>query len=228
MKIWEPRGRIGGDNIPSLSTLSGKTMREASLHHDGAMLSWERCSVIFKTMLKELPETPMKMQRGKSKNHPKIVKITRILPGKHYYGIISSDLNSSRHPTSKAKESPISPGTVNRQNGVNFPERNLKSLESFFGVGSQASSRLLARFYIHPTCKVGELANKQVLDLTAALSDMKIENDLRRQYLDDIKRLKETGTYRGRRHALGLPVRGQRTRSQIQTAVKLNRMERRL
>ncbi|KKK19875.1 putative mitochondrial 37S ribosomal protein, partial [Aspergillus ochraceoroseus] len=103
-----------------------------------------------------------------------------------------------------------------------------KSLESFFGVGSQASSRLLARFYIHPTCKVGELANKQVLDLTAALSDMKIENDLRRQYLDDIKRLKETGTYRGRRHALGLPVRGQRTRSQIQTAVKLNRMERRL
>ncbi|KAE8136811.1 hypothetical protein BDV38DRAFT_101702 [Aspergillus pseudotamarii] len=114
--------------------------------------------------------------------------------------------------------------------GVNFPERNLvkKSLQSFFGIGNNASSRLLARFHIHPTCKVGELANKQVLDITAALSEMKIENDLRRQYLDDIKRLKETGTYRGRRHALGLPVRGQRTRTQIKTAVKLNRMERRL
>jgi hypothetical protein len=44
---------------------------------------------------------------------------------------------------------------------------------------------------------------------------MKIENDLRRQILDDIKRLKESGSYRGRRHALGLPVRGQRTRTQV-------------
>lgn len=122
--------------------------------------------------------------------------------------------------------------------GVNFPERNLvkasphhhtqhqltliltrnavqKSLEAFFGIGHNTSSRLLSRFYINPTCKVGELANKQVLDITAALSDMKIENDLRRQNLDDIKRLKETGAYRGRRHALGLPVRGQRTRTQV-------------
>ena len=62
---------------------------------------------------------------------------------------------------------------------------------------------------------MGELANKQVLDITAALSDMKIENDLRRQYLDNIKRLKESGTNRGRRQALGLPVRGQRTRTQV-------------
>jgi small subunit ribosomal protein S13 len=90
-----------------------------------------------------------------------------------------------------------------------------KSLQSFFGVGPLVSSRILSRFHIHPTCRVGELANKQVLDLTAALSDMKIENDLRRKILDDIKRLKETGTYRGRRHALGLPARGQRTRTQV-------------
>lgn len=73
----------------------------------------------------------------------------------------------------------------------------------------------MSRFYIHPTAKVGELANKQVLELTAALSEMKIENDLRRQVLDDIKRLRDTGTYRGRRHALGLPVRGQNTRNQV-------------
>ncbi|KAJ5889990.1 hypothetical protein N7504_010800 [Penicillium tannophilum] len=114
--------------------------------------------------------------------------------------------------------------------GVNFPERNLlkKCLGSFFGIGDNTSSRLLARFNIYPTCRVGELANKQVLDLTAVLSDMKIENDLRREVLNDIKRLKETGTYRGRRHALGLPVRGQRTRTQIKTPVRLNRMERRL
>lgn len=73
----------------------------------------------------------------------------------------------------------------------------------------------MSRFNIHPTCRIGELANKQVLDLTAVLSEMKIENDLRREVLNDIKRLKETGTYRGRRHALGLPVRGQRTRTQV-------------
>ncbi|KAN0075690.1 hypothetical protein V8E54_006960 [Elaphomyces granulatus] len=103
-----------------------------------------------------------------------------------------------------------------------------KSLESFFGIGQYTSARLLGRFHIHPTAKVGDLANKQVLDLTAALSGMKIENDLRRQVLDDIKRLRDTGTYRGRRHAVGLPVRGQNTRSQIKTAVKLNRVDRRL
>ncbi|OXV10469.1 hypothetical protein Egran_01767 [Elaphomyces granulatus] len=103
-----------------------------------------------------------------------------------------------------------------------------KSLESFFGIGQHTSARLLGRFHIHPTAKVGDLANKQVLDLTAALSGMKIENDLRRQVLDDIKRLRDTGTYRGRRHAVGLPVRGQNTRSQIKTAVKLNRVDRRL
>ncbi|KAK2753571.1 hypothetical protein FQN54_007348 [Arachnomyces sp. PD_36] len=114
--------------------------------------------------------------------------------------------------------------------GVNFPDRNLvkKSLETFFGIGKYTSARLLARFHIHETAKVGDLGNKQVLDITAALSNMKIENDLRRQVLDNIKRLKETGTYRGRRHAVGLPVRGQGTRTQTKTANKLNRMDRRL
>lgn len=73
----------------------------------------------------------------------------------------------------------------------------------------------MSRHYVHETAKIGDLANKQVLSLTAALSEMKIENDLRRQILEDIRRLKDTGTVRGRRHALGLPVRGQNTRSQV-------------
>ena len=54
---------------------------------------------------------------------------------------------------------------------------------------------------------------------------MKIENDLRREVLNDIKRLKETGTYRGRRHALGLPVRGQRTRTQVGFLDRCSRLE---
>lgn len=85
----------------------------------------------------------------------------------------------------------------------------------------------MARYYIHPTAKVGSLANKQVLDLNAELSTMNIENDLRRQLRENIGRLRDMGTYRGRRHAMGLPVRGQRTRTQTATAAKLNKIERR-
>lgn len=73
----------------------------------------------------------------------------------------------------------------------------------------------MAKFHIHPWAKVGSLKNSTVLDLTAELSNMKIENDMRREVQDNIRRLKDMGTYRGRRHAMGLPVRGQRTRSQV-------------
>jgi len=90
-----------------------------------------------------------------------------------------------------------------------------RSLETFYGIGPSVSERLMARFYIHPTAKIGGLANKQVQDLTAALSNMTIENDLRRRIRDNIKRLRDMGSYRGRRHAMSLPVRGQRTRTQV-------------
>lgn len=101
--------------------------------------------------------------------------------------------------------------------GVNFPESRLvkKALESFYGLGPQISQRLMARFHIHPTARIGTLGDKQVNDLAAELSTMKIENDLRRTLQDNIKRLRDMGTYRGRRHAMSLPVRGQNTRSQV-------------
>ncbi|OCK82856.1 30S ribosomal protein S13 [Lepidopterella palustris CBS 459.81] len=112
--------------------------------------------------------------------------------------------------------------------GVNFPEQNLvkRSLETFYGIGPQVSQRIMARFHIHPTAKVGELIQPKILSINAELTNMKIENDLRRHIQDNIKRLRDMGTYRGRRHAMGLPVRGQRTRTQITTARKLNRIER--
>lgn len=84
----------------------------------------------------------------------------------------------------------------------------------------------MAKFHIHPWAKVGALKNATVMDLTAELSTMKIENDARREVQDNIRRLKDMGTYRGRRHAMGLPVRGQRTRTQINTARRLNKVER--
>lgn len=73
----------------------------------------------------------------------------------------------------------------------------------------------MARFYIHPTARLGDLSAKQVLDLNAELSGMTIENDLKREMRENIKRLRDIGAYRGKRHALGLPVRGQRTRTQV-------------
>lgn len=73
----------------------------------------------------------------------------------------------------------------------------------------------MARFHIHKTAKVGTLRSAQILDLNAELTNMKIENDLRREVQDNIRRLRDLGTYRGRRHAMGLPVRGQRTRTQV-------------
>ncbi|USP79819.1 37S ribosomal protein SWS2, mitochondrial [Curvularia clavata] len=113
-------------------------------------------------------------------------------------------------------------------NGFSFTEATLvkRSLESFFGIGPSVSQRIMAKFHIHPWAKVGSLKNATVMDLTAELANMKIENDLRRQVQDDIRRLRDMGTYRGRRHAMGLPARGQRTRTQIATARRLNKIER--
>ncbi|KAI9810509.1 MAG: hypothetical protein M1826_003529 [Phylliscum demangeonii] len=113
--------------------------------------------------------------------------------------------------------------------GLDFTEnRPVKSaLESFFGIGPSVAQRLMARYHLHPMSRVGDLGRKQVQDLTAGLSGMCIENELRRKLTENIQRLRAMGTYRGRRHHFGLPVRGQRTRSQIITARKLNRLARR-
>jgi small subunit ribosomal protein S13 len=89
------------------------------------------------------------------------------------------------------------------------------AFQSFFGIGPNVSARLLAKHHLHDICRVGELETKQILEINATLTEMKIENDLRRQILADIARLKNTGTYRGKRHAMGLPVRGQKTHAQV-------------
>ncbi|KHN95401.1 30S ribosomal protein S13 [Metarhizium album ARSEF 1941] len=85
----------------------------------------------------------------------------------------------------------------------------------------------MAKYSIHKLAKVGSLSPRTVTSLTAELSQMTIGTDARRIVQDNIKRLKDIGSYRGRRHAMGLPVRGQRTRTQTATANKLNRVDRR-
>ncbi len=101
-----------------------------------------------------------------------------------------------------------------------------KALESFYGLGPTVSIRIMSKYSIHQLAKVGALSARTVTALTAELSQMTIENDARRVIQENIRRLKDMGTLRGRRHAMNLPVRGQRTRNQIYTARKLNRVER--
>jgi len=96
-----------------------------------------------------------------------------------------------------------------------------RSLESFYGIGPKISQSLMARYFIHRTARIGSLGDQQINDLAADLSTMTIENDLRRQMRANIKRLRDMGTYRGRRHAMGLPVRGQNTRTQVSTILPL-------
>lgn len=85
----------------------------------------------------------------------------------------------------------------------------------------------MAKYSIFNLAKVGSLSAKTVTALTAELSQMTIENDAKRLLHENLKRLKDMGSYRGRRHAMGLPARGQRTRNQIFSARKLNRLDRR-
>lgn len=85
----------------------------------------------------------------------------------------------------------------------------------------------MAKYSIHKLAKVGSLAPRTVTSLTAELGQMTLDNDARRAVQENIRRLKDMGSYRGRRHAMGLPVRGQRTRNQTATANKLNKLNRR-
>lgn len=113
--------------------------------------------------------------------------------------------------------------------GVNFPEQQLvsRSLQSFYGIGPNVCTKLMAKFHIHKTARIGSLGDRQVSDMAAELSTMTLENDLRRQLVENIKRLRDMGTYRGRRHAMSLPVRGQNTRSQVSHARMCRRRMRR-
>ncbi|KAI6766220.1 hypothetical protein HG530_007290 [Fusarium avenaceum] len=92
--------------------------------------------------------------------------------------------------------------------GVNFGEQKLvkKALESFYALGPTTSARIMAKYSIHKLAKVGSLAPRTVTSITAELSQMTIETDARRLVQDNIRRLKDMGSYRGRRHAMGLPV----------------------
>ncbi len=100
--------------------------------------------------------------------------------------------------------------------GVDIP-RNKQiwiSLQYIYGIGSTLSQRILAQTGINSDTKVGSLTEEEVNHLRELIDrEYKVEGELRKEVNLNIKRLIEIGSYRGIRHRRGLPVRGQRTRT---------------
>jgi len=103
--------------------------------------------------------------------------------------------------------------------GVNIPDQKRVdiALTYIYGIGRSNVYQVLEKSKIPPDKKLSDLSEEELGRIQKVLETYKIEGDLRADIANDIKRLKEGGSYRGGRHAKSLPVRGQRTRSNART-----------
>ena len=103
--------------------------------------------------------------------------------------------------------------------GVNLPVQKhvWVGLQSIFGIGRTRSVKVCQNAEVVPTTKIRDLTESEVERLRAEVGKFTVEGDLRREVGISIKRLMDLGTYRGLRHRRGLPVRGQRTRTNART-----------
>ena len=104
--------------------------------------------------------------------------------------------------------------------GVTLPsnKRILIGLQSIFGIGPATSVKVLEQAKVDGNTRGKDLTEGQVNDLRQIIEKtITVEGDLRRERLLNVKRLREIGAYRGSRHGKGLPVRGQRTRTNSRT-----------
>jgi|TARA_B110000263_G_scaffold142315_1_gene123546 small subunit ribosomal protein S13 len=104
--------------------------------------------------------------------------------------------------------------------GVDLPrtKRVEVGLTYIYGIGPTRSSKVLAKAGVSPDIRVKDLSEEEVRKISRVLEDVGgVEGDLRKEISLNIKRLMEIGCYRGLRHRRGLPVRGQRTRTNSRT-----------
>jgi len=104
--------------------------------------------------------------------------------------------------------------------GVNLPlnKRSEIGLTYIYGIGRSTSNKLLAEVGVGPDTYIKDLTEEEVSRLRDAIDrSLTVEGDLRRERSQDIKRLQEIGCYRGLRHRRGLPVRGQKTKTNART-----------
>lgn len=110
--------------------------------------------------------------------------------------------------------------------GINIPlnKRVEIGLTYIYGIGRSTSSELLARVGISPDTYVRDLTEDEVGKLRDEIDSLTVEGDLRRERSQNVKRLMEIGCYRGLRHRRGLPVRGQKTKTNARTRKGPKRM----
>ena len=104
--------------------------------------------------------------------------------------------------------------------GVDLPrdKRVEIGLTYIFGIGLSSSQEILAKTGLNPDTRVRDLTEDEVQKIREVIgSDYKVEGDLRRETALNVKRLIEVNSYRGKRHRAGLPVRGQRTKTNART-----------
>ena len=99
--------------------------------------------------------------------------------------------------------------------GVNIPvnKRIEIGLTYIFGIGHSTAQKILEETKIDPATQGKDLTEDEVIKLRDAVDNREVDGDLRRERSQNVKRLMEIGTYRGLRHRRGLPVRGQRTKT---------------
>lgn len=103
--------------------------------------------------------------------------------------------------------------------GVNIPanKHTVIALRSLYGVGATRAKAICEAASVQPDVPVKNLTEQEVEALRTAVAQFTVEGDLRREVSINIKRLMDLGCYRGIRHRRGLPVRGQRTRTNART-----------
>ena len=103
--------------------------------------------------------------------------------------------------------------------GVDIPQnkRVVVSLTYIYGIGRSRAEEILAISGVSEDIRVKDLTDDQINSIRLEVEKFKVEGDLRREINLNIKRLMEIGSYRGLRHRKGLPVRGQRTRTNART-----------
>jgi len=108
---------------------------------------------------------------------------------------------------------------VARIAGINIPDQKhtVIALTSIYGIGKTRSQKICESAGIAEHVKISELSEEQIDTLRDAVAKFVVEGDLRREVTLSIKRLMDLGTYRGLRHRRGLPVRGQRTKTNART-----------
>ena len=102
--------------------------------------------------------------------------------------------------------------------GIDLPNKRIViALTYVYGIGLTTSQKILASLSLSEDTRANDLPEEDLNSIRNAVSEMTVEGDLRQQIAADIRRLKDISCYRGRRHNVGLPCRGQRTKVNCKT-----------